>query len=86
MRAAATDSVRAGTNMPWSTHTRAALRTIEATSVCGHTGRPWSASTLAASSALSGTFRHCEWARASSSFSSASNAPIRPGAMRSLIR
>ncbi len=39
MRAAATASVRAGTNMPSSTHTRTAWRTMSAASMSGQTGR-----------------------------------------------
>ena len=82
---AATESVRAGTNMPSSTQTRAAFRTKDATWVLGHTGSPAWVSTCMASGTSVGTGMHCDCARPINSCSSLSSMAIRPGAISSLM-
>ena len=77
--------VRAGTNMPLSTQTRAAWCIRGATGVFGHTGSPASASTWMASCTLVGTGMHCDCALPISSCSSLSSMAIRPGAISSLM-
>ena len=76
---AATESVRAGTNMPSSTQTRAALRTKDATWVLGHTGSPaWGKHVHGFRNV--GGHRNALRLRASDQFcSSLSSMAIRPG-------